>query len=62
LLIRVWLEPCSEQVGADALRARLTAIVDVLSDDGESFVLAGSDAVVTAVECWLAEFTLVPRQ
>jgi hypothetical protein len=59
LLIRAWLEPSAQQAGADAVRARVTVFVDVLTDEGDSFVLAGTDAVVAAVESWLAEFATV---
>jgi hypothetical protein len=53
------LEPSAQQAGADAVRARVTVFVDVLTDEGDSFVLAGTDAVVAAVESWLAEFATV---
>jgi hypothetical protein len=55
LLIRAWREPSAQGEGERAIRARVTRVLDVASEEGETFVLAGGEAILAAVERWLAE-------
>lgn len=57
LLIRAWLEPAAQGTGERAVRARVTRVLDVASEEGETLVLAGGDAILEAVERWLAELS-----
>jgi hypothetical protein len=57
VVVRVWLDGSTEGDSADSVRARATLILDLLSGDAETSVLAGADAVVQAVERWLIEFS-----
>lgn len=57
LLIRAWLEPAAQGAGERAVRARVTRVLDVATEDGETLVLAGGEAILAAVERWLADLS-----
>jgi hypothetical protein len=57
LLIRAWLEPAAQGAGEHAVRARVTRVRDVASEEGETLVVAGSEAILATVESWLAELS-----
>jgi hypothetical protein len=57
LLIRAWLEPSAQGAGERAIRARVTRVHDVASEEGETLVVAGGEAIRAAVQSWLAELS-----
>jgi hypothetical protein len=61
LLIRAWLEPAAQGEGEPAIRARMTRVLDVASEEGETLVLAGGETILAAVERWLADLAAQSR-